>query len=188
MRHTPLIVLIVCLAALGAATATACSGSGTSNGGSNGGSGGGSGGMMDGSGGGGSGGMMGGSSSPGASSSLGERIFLSGVGTDGQTIPHSASRVSQGSLMMGGGGCASCHGADGRGGAIRMMAGTAVDVPDITYDALIAEGFADATIGEAIRDGVDEAGKPLDEAMPRWRMSDPDLAATISYLKNLSAH
>ncbi len=184
MRQTPLVVLIVCLAALVAATATACSGSGTSDGGS----GGGSGGMMDGSGGGSSGGMMGGSSSPGASSSLGERIFLNGVGSDGQTIRHSASRVSQGSLMMGGGGCASCHGADGRGGAIRMMAGAAVEVPDITYDALITAGFTDATIGEAIRDGVDEAGKSLDDAMPRWRMSDPDLAATIAYLKNLSAH
>jgi len=183
VRHTPLVVLIVCLAALCAATATACSGSGTSNGGSNGGSGG----MMDGSGGGSGGGMMGGGSSPSASSSLGERIFLTGVGSSGQAIPHSASRVSQGSLMMGGGGCASCHGADGRGGTIRMRAGTAVDVPDITYDALIAEGFTEATIGEAIRDGVDEAGKPLDEAMPRWRMSDPDLAATIAYLKTLSA-
>ena len=184
MRHTLLVVLIVCLAALGASTASTCSGSGTSNGGSSGGSGG----MMDGSGGGVSIVMMGGGSSPGASSSVGERVFLSGVGTDGQAIPHSASRVSQGSLMMGGGGCASCHGADGRGGTIKMMAGTAIDVPDITYDALIAEGFTDATIGEAIRDGVDEAGKPLDEAMPRWRMSDPDLAATIAYLKTLSAH
>lgn len=132
------------------------------------------------------GGMMGGSGS-GANSypSLGERIFLSGVGADGQDISRSAPRVSQGALMMGGGGCGSCHGADGRGGTIKMMTGTAIKAPDVTYGALIGDGFTDATIREAIRDGLDESGKPLDEAMPRWQMSDADLDATIAYLKEL---
>ena len=35
--------------------------------------------------------------------------------------------------MMGGGGCGSCHGADGRGGTIRMMTGAGIEAPDITY-------------------------------------------------------
>ena len=89
--------------------------------------------------------------------------------------------------MMGGGGCASCHEADGRGGTIKMMTGTAVKAPDVTYGALIGAGFTDATIRTAIRDGLDESGKPLDAAMPRWQMSDADLAATIAYLKELGA-
>lgn len=146
--------------------------------------------MMGGSGGagGGSGGMMGGGADENAYASVGERIFLTGVGSDGQTIPHNTPRVAQGSPMMGGGGCASCHGADGRGGTISMMMGDTVDVPDIRYDSLIAAGFTDATIRAAITSGTDEEGRPLDVAMPRWQMSATDLNATVDYLKTLSAH
>ena len=88
--------------------------------------------------------------------------------------------------MMGGGGCASCHGANGRGGTTKMMTGDAIKAPDATYDALIEDGFTAGTIGEAIRDRLDESGQPLDEAMPRWSMSDADLDATIAYLQTLS--
>ncbi len=133
------------------------------------------------------GGMMGGGSGGTSYSSAGERIYLTGVGSDGQSISRSASPVAQGSLMMGGRGCGSCHGAGGRGGKIKMMTGTAIDAPDITYDALVKAGFTDATIRTAIRDGLDESGRPLDETMPRWRMTDPDLDATIAYLKELGA-
>jgi len=134
------------------------------------------------------GGMMGnGGSSANNYSSDGERIFLTGVDAQGQVISHTAPRVSQGALMMGGGGCASCHAANGRGGTIRMMTGAAIVAPDITYPALIKTGFTDTTIAGAIRDGRDEAGKPLDDAMPRWQMSDADIAATIAYLKALGA-
>jgi mono/diheme cytochrome c family protein len=68
-----------------------------------------------------------------------------------------------------------------------MMTGTAIKAPDITYSALIKAGFKDATIRSAIRDGLDEAGKPLKDAMPRWQMSEADLNATIAYLKVLGA-
>ena len=68
-----------------------------------------------------------------------------------------------------------------------MMAGTAIEAPDITYDALVKEGFTDATIGRAVRDGLDESGKPLEDAMPRWQMSDADVGEVIAYLKQLSA-
>ena len=184
MRRHALIVVAACLSVLATAVMAGCSSSDTSGGGPN------SGGGMMGTGGSGSspgGGMMGGSGSSAKSySSLGERIYLSGVGTDGQDIPRSAPRVSQGTLMMGGG-CASCHGADGRGGTIKMMTGTAIKAPDVTYGALIGDGFTDATIRRAIRDGLDESGKRLDEAMPRWQMSDADLDATIAYLKELGA-
>lgn len=137
----------------------------------------------------GSGGMMGGQpgSSGGSYASGGERIFESGVGTDGEHISRTSSNVSEGSLMMGGGGCGSCHGTDGRGATIRMMAGTDIEAPDITYDALIKEGFTDAAIATAIRDGVDEKGEQMDAAMPRWQMNEADVDATIAYLKVLSA-
>jgi len=156
---------VVCLSALAVATIIGCASSGGSSG---------------------NGMMGGGGSSASVYSSVGERIFLTGVGTDGQTIPHNAPPVSQGSLMMGG--CGSFHGADGRGGTIRMMAGSAIKSPDITFGPLIAAGFTDATVGAAIRNGTDEAGKPLDAAVSRWQMSDADLSATIACLKPLSAH
>jgi cytochrome c oxidase subunit 2 len=89
--------------------------------------------------------------------------------------------------MMGGGGCASCHGTDGRGRTIRMMTGAAIRAPDITYAALTNAGFTDATIRNAIRNGTDESGKPLKTAMPRWQMNDTDLSATIAYLKQLDS-
>lgn len=189
MRLCARVTFVVCVSALAVVAIIGCSSSGTPGGGSSGGSSAGSG-MMGGGGSSGSqgGGMMGGGSSPSAYASVGERIFLTGVGTDGQTIPHNAPQVSQGSLTMGGGGCGSCHGANGRGGTIRMMAGSSIKAPDITYDALIAAGFTDATIRGAIRNGLDEAGKPLDVAMPHWQMNGADLAATIAYLKVLSAH
>ena len=133
------------------------------------------------------GGMMGGGSGSTSYASPGERIFLTGVGSDGQAIPHTASRVAQGSLMMGGGGCASCHGADGRGGALRTMSGSTIQAPDVTYDALVKSGFTNATIQRAILSGLDESGKPLDAAMPRWQMAPADLGATIAYLKVLAA-
>ena len=138
-RHALVVVFAICLSALATAAMVGCSSSDTSGGGSN------SGGGMMGNGGSSSspgGGMMGGSGSGANSySSVGERIYLSGVGTDGQDISRSAPRVSQGALMMGGGGCASCHGADGRGGTIKMTTGTAIKAPDVTYGALIEVGF-----------------------------------------------
>jgi cytochrome c oxidase subunit 2 len=187
--HARVVVFIFCLSALFTSAVAGCSTSDNSTSG---------GGMMGNGGsstmpGGGSnaspaGGMMGGGGSGTNSySSVGERIYLTGVGADGQKISRNAPAVSQGSLMMGGGGCGSCHGADGRGGTIKMMMGTAVEVPDITYDALVNEGFTDATIGRAIRDGLDESGKPLEDAMPRWQMSDADVGEVIAYLKQLTA-
>jgi cytochrome c oxidase subunit II len=185
-RHTLMVVVVVCLSALVTAALVGCTSSDTPGGGS----GSPGGGMMNGGGpssnpGGGM--MNNGGSGASDSSSVGERIYLTGVGADGQDISRSAARVSQGALMMGGGGCGSCHGADGRGGTIKMMAGTAIKAPDVAYGALIGAGFTEATIRQAIRDGLDESGKRLDDAMPRWQMSDPNLDATIAYLKQLGA-
>lgn len=187
----PTVVFTVCLSVLVGASIVGCSSFGNSGGGpSSGVSPYSSGGMMNR--GGSSSGPGGGMTSRGGSSadsysSVGERIFLTGVGSDGRDISRTAPRVSQGALMMGGGGCASCHGANAQGGTIRMMTGTAIKAPDVTYGALIGAGFTDATVRKAIRDGLDEKGKPPDIAMPRWQMGDADLDATIAYLKQLGS-
>jgi cytochrome c oxidase subunit 2 len=115
----------------------------------------------------------------------GQRIFQTGLDAQGNPIPRSAPPVSEGALMMGGGGCASCHGSNGHGSTVSMMMGF-IEAPDITYTTLTHEGYTDSTIERAIRDGVDEENKPLDQAMPRWHMTAAQLRDTLAYLKELS--
>jgi cytochrome oxidase Cu insertion factor (SCO1/SenC/PrrC family) len=43
------------------------------------------------------------------------------------------------------------------------------------------------TLARAIRDGIDPAGRALDPVMPRYRLSDRDMAALIDHLEHLSA-
>lgn len=93
-----------------------------------------------------------------------------------------------GSRMSGMIACATCHGADGRGGQVQMMM-TTFEAPDIRYTALI-EGdeqppYTDETIKRAITQGVDPAGKALEWQMPRWSMSADDLNDLLAYLKTL---
>ena len=100
MRRRSLMIVAVCLGSLAAIGITGCSSSNTSGGSPN------SGGLMGSSGpasssggcssGSSGGGMMGGCSGSNSYSSIGERIYLTGVGTGGRAIPRSASRVAQG--------------------------------------------------------------------------------------------
>jgi len=86
-------------------------------------------------------------------------------------------------LAMHGGGCAGCHGEDGRGG--RPVPMLAIVPPDIRYSALAGRGYDDGLIARAIVAGLNARGQPLDPAMPRWQPSAQDLAALLAYLKAL---
>jgi len=126
--------------------------------------------------------------------SAGERIYYTGISTDGR-IPRSSGRTGRGGMgMVGDAACVDCHGEDGRGGGIGMMFRT-VEVPDIRYSALTSPhtedketspGWTDADIARAIRDGVEPDGARLKAPMPRWEMSDAEIADVIDYLKELS--
>lgn len=119
----------------------------------------------------------------------GERIYFTGIGHSGQPIPR------QGGIgMMGAGGCATCHGQDGRGGRVAAMMGGGVEVPDIRYSTLTSPrsdeettepAWTDAQIATAIRDGREPNGKSLQAFMPRWQMDDQDMADVIAHLKEL---
>ena len=124
--------------------------------------------------------------------SNGERIYYTGVSTRSGPIPRTGGPMWVYYTWVG---CVACHGVHGRGG-IPIMMGTAVS-SDIQYEVLTGkehpEGdekrnhppYTDATIEQAITQGVDPAGEPLDWTMPRWQMSAQDLNDVIAYLKTL---
>jgi len=121
--------------------------------------------------------------------SNGEMIYYTGINAQGERIPFTGGPRW---LYMHGGGCASCHGEDGRGG-VPVMMGTAIP-SDIRYHHLIEEEheegeehppYTDELIKRAITQGLDPAGKPLDLTMPRWQMSEEDLNDLLEFLKTL---
>lgn len=135
--------------------------------------------------------------------SNGEQIYFTGTSQRGDLITFQMP----GGGMMGGMGmrggmmaCVDCHGPDGRGGRVQMMMAT-FDAPDIRYQTLTAEHmehgaeeggveeehppYTDATIKQAITQGVDPAGNPLEWPMPRWSMPERDLDDVVEFLKTL---
>lgn len=136
--------------------------------------------------------------------SNGERIYFSGTSAHGR-ISYSGGDfggMMGGQGMMGGRlACVDCHGPDGRGGQ-HVMHMTVMDAPDIRWSTLTEAEHGDhgdhgdedemehppydeETFKQAMTQGVDPAGNPLDPAMPRWQMSDQDLDDLIAYLKKL---
>jgi mono/diheme cytochrome c family protein len=143
-------------------TSTGVPSAGLMNGGS-------SGGMM---GNGSSGGMMGNGSSGG----------MMGNGSSGGMMGNGSSGG-----MMGNGNltCASCHGADGRGGVHTMMGMQTMKSPDIRWSTLKRE-FDAKKFRLAVTQGQDPDGKKqLNQDMPRWNIGNDDLADLITYLKTL---
>jgi len=140
-------------------------------------------------------GVIGGTSSSGSFSSTGQQIFYTGA-TSARPIPRTVAGGGMTGLgMMGNVACVDCHGEDGRGGRVGMMLGS-VDIPDIRYSTLSTarseEGttipaWTNSDIARAIRDGVEPNGQSLKAPMPRWAMTDAEIASVISYLKELSA-
>jgi len=121
----------------------------------------------------------------------GETIYFTGFNNRGERIPFTGGPHW---LYRHGGGCAACHGPDGRGEAPVMM-GT--EIPsDIRYHHLIEEEehgegeehppYTDETIKQAIIEGLDPAGEPLDLTMPRWQISERDLDDLLKFLKTLN--
>jgi cytochrome c oxidase subunit II len=123
--------------------------------------------------------------------SNGERIFFTGTSETGPPITSQMPgmhRMRQSNMS-----CASCHGADGRGGTVRMMMNTFY-APDIRYSTLTGAGhdddhdhpaYSDEDLIRAITLGVNPAGDPLDWAMPRWSLSDEQLQDLLDFLKTL---
>jgi mono/diheme cytochrome c family protein len=126
-------------------------------------------------------------------SSNGERIYYTSTSSSGQPIGYSGSF-----RMMHPIACVNCHGTNGQGGRIHMMMQN-FDVPDISWHKLIEEEheeedeeeheehppYTEETIKIAIIKGINPAGEPLDEEMPRWKMTDNDLNDLVNFMKTL---
>lgn len=65
-----------------------------------------------------------------------------------------------------------------------------LDEPDLPYvegARTDREPYTDATLARAIREGVNSEGRQLGDLMPRFVLGDLDMAALISYLKQVDA-
>jgi cytochrome c oxidase subunit II len=129
--------------------------------------------------------------------SNGEKIYFTGTSLSGDQISATGGGLhSQMHMQMHQSGCVTCHGADRKGR--RLMPKFWNVAPPLTPAALFDahdgppdnDGHGDhdkynaASLRLAITQGIDPAGAPLDQAMPRWSMSAQDLTDLIAFLKS----
>lgn len=143
---------------------------------------------------------------------LGQRLYLKGVGADG--APTHAT-TEQGATLAGPRlGCVACHRASGFGsseggyfappitGPIlfnprkldrgRFLANRFEQAQPQRYRARLSQphmrpAYMQESLARALRAGVDSAGQPLDPVMPRYDLTDADVANLTEYLRGLSA-
>lgn len=135
-----------------------------------------------------------------ANAANGERIYFTASSGRGTSITY-RSGPNFGGMMMGSYlTCAACHGPQARGGSHRMHM-QVMDAPDITYAALAGEADEHDEDGHenengeyrledfhrAVIEGKHPDGESLSRDMPRWQMSEADLADLFEYIKTLSA-
>jgi mono/diheme cytochrome c family protein len=133
--------------------------------------------------------------------SVGRSIYLRGV--LGSGAPLEGTREAGGVVTTGAdGACVNCHQRSGLGSVEGRLS-----IPPITAEYLFHSGahdasepvlpyveslhgnrdpYTDATLARAIRAGLDSQGRPLSYLMPRYALSDEDMAPLIAYLKALS--
>ena len=136
-------------------------------------------------------GHMGSQRIPSSFSNNGEQIYFTGVSQRNSEIQSEGG----GHMQMMGGACASCHGADRRGG-IRMMPYFWVKAPPLLAESLFGahdeggnghgdhDNYNEISMRKAISTGIDPSGERLNDSMPRWRMTDEDMNDLIAFLKS----
>lgn len=144
--------------------------------------------------------------SVGGYDSNGEQIYYTGTTAGGERIDYSGGPAFGGMMMGGWLSCASCHGEDGRGGT-HYMHMDVMDAPDIRLAALQGEseehaesddghdhddehaeahqGYDLDTFKQAVVLGQHPDGEPLSGDMPRWDMTDEDLADLFEFIGTL---
>lgn len=126
--------------------------------------------------------------------SNGQQIYFTAADQSGRPISYSGGPAFGGMMMGSYLTCASCHGNDGQGGT-HYMHMQVMDAPAINYTSLLEtkkqdagsapDGFTLDDFRGAVMEGHDTAGESLNQNMPRWQMSDQDLADLLAFLKTL---
>lgn len=145
----------------------------------------------------------------GSYASNGERIYFTATNDRGERISYTGGPAFGGMMTRASLNCAECHRSDGRGG-VHTMQMQVMDAPDIRYAALKGEAGehgreqGDDHDGEPSEELNDEHGDytlddflravvlgqhPDEESfsrdMPRWQISDDDLADLFEFIKSL---
>jgi hypothetical protein len=136
-----------------------------------------------------------------AADDVGERIYRRGVLGSGAALE--GRRAVRLGLQGAGAACVNCHQRSGLGydeGNVtippitgrylfhaRVGAVTGGTEHDGEYGYGNRDPYTDATLARAIRAGLDANGRPLGELMPRFMLSDADMAALIDYLKKVGS-
>ena len=131
-----------------------------------------------------------------SSGTNGEQIYFTGADAQGDRITYTGG-PNFGGMMMGGYlTCAACHGPDAHGGE-HFMHMQVMDAPPIYYEALnsmlveesggtqTAEGYTLEDFRTSVIEGQHPDGDELSLEMPRWKMSDADLADLFAFLKTI---
>jgi cytochrome c553 len=130
----------------------------------------------------------------------GKRIYLTGKLPSGDAI----QATVQGDVRLTGiqATCAGCHGRSGWGSSEGSEQSLPI-IGEVLYQPRVIQrkelyasrtsgpgtrpAYTDETLARAIRTGIDPAGRKLDPLMPRFDLSDRDIADVMAYLKSLSA-
>jgi hypothetical protein len=127
----------------------------------------------------------------------GESIYRDGLLPSGR--PVTALRAGNAPLSGANAACSNCHRRSGLGeieGSIkippivgpylfhaRTSGREALDVPYVANMRIDRDPYTPETLARALREGIGVDGKPLDYLMPRYTLSDSDMAALIDYLR-----
>ena len=119
----------------------------------------------------------------------GKIIYTMGRSPAGGPLYYRLISAGRNSFPARGTSCVRCHGPEGRGG----RSGDVVPA-DISYGALSKAAtvsgrervaYTDALLARAITEGLDSSGEQLSLLMPRWLLSESELADLLAYLKHL---
>ncbi|UCF95004.1 MAG: ABC transporter substrate-binding protein [Desulfobacterales bacterium] len=119
----------------------------------------------------------------------GKQLYLKTTSPSGREIK---AYVTEGAIEAPGSAmpCVNCHHYDGQGLDEVGVTATNVTWEDLTrpYRIKRSKGrvhppYTEETLARAIREGIDPAGNTLEYSMPRYEISDEELADLIAYLK-----
>jgi hypothetical protein len=136
---------------------------------------------------------------PEAEADAGEAIYLHGVLRSGKPL----EAVNQAGLKLRGeaAACVNCHRRSGLGSRegrsvippiagrylfrSRAAHGEELELQYVEGVRDLRAPYTDASLARAIREGIDAAGRPLNDLMPHFQLGDADLSALVAHLKSL---